>query len=194
MKGFSNTVKKISHISDEIAGIFVILVMLMVVANVILRAVFNSPLKGTFEIVSLLTAVAIALGLAQCALAKGHIAVEFISKYLPQKIQGIVDIFNDFIGFVFWSIATIFIIKHGFSMMDRGLVTATSEIPVYPFIFLVGIGFLILSLALSIELIENVKGKVFVKDRMKIEGLRKSRPQAQNAFVKIAKPISEESL
>lgn len=195
MKNFSNTIKKMSDISDKIAGVFVILVMLMVVANVLLRAAFNSPLKGTFEIVSLLTAVAVALGLAQCALAKGHIAVEFILKYLPKKIQGFVNTFNDFAGFVFWGISTVFILKYGFTMMERGLVTATSEIPVYPFIFLIGIGFLILSLALSVEFVESLKKRVVINNRRrKIEGLRKSRPQPQNAFAKIAEPMSGEGL
>ena len=156
MRQFSSLVKGISRTLDKIAGAFIVVVMLLVVSNVVLRGIFNHPIKGTYELVGLLTAVAVSMGLAYCALQKGHIAVGFVVEYFPKKIQLIIDILNHFAALCFWSFTTWFLIQYGHTMMKKGLVTATAEIPVYPFVYFISCGFLVLCLVLMIALKEDV--------------------------------------
>lgn len=156
MRQFSSIVKGISHTLDKIAGAFIVIVMVLVVSNVVLRGIFNNPIKGTYELVGLLTAVAVALGLAYCAFLKGHIAVGFVIEYFPKKIQLGVSILNNFIALCFWSTASWYLIGYANTMMKKGLVTATAEIPVYPFVYLISCGFLAFCLVLMISLRDDV--------------------------------------
>jgi len=146
MKRLSSMVKGISITLDKIAGAFIFLVMLLVVSNVLLRAIFGNPIKGTYEVVGLLTAVAVGLGLSYCAYQNGHIAVSFIMDRLPKKVQGTIDCVTDFIAFGFWGVAVWYLIKYADTMRHNGLVTATSEIPIYPFVYVIAVGFFALCL------------------------------------------------
>lgn len=158
MRQFSSGVKGLSRFFDKIAGAFIVMVMVLVVSNVVFRGVFNHPIKGTYELVGLLTAVAVAMGLAHCAMQKGHIAVGFIVGHLPKKMQFIIDILNDFVALLFWSLTTWFLIQYANTMMRKGLVTATAEIPIYPFVYLIACGFLVFCLVIMASLREDLIG------------------------------------
>lgn len=174
MKRLDNWVKGISITLDKIAGLFIFLAMLLVVSNVLLRAIFNSPIKGTYELVGLLTAVAVGMGLAHCAYQNGHISVGFIMDKFSNRIQSIVHIFIHIVSLCFWS----FVVWHMFSYanetMHNGLVTATSEVPIFPFIYLIALGILILCLVTLKKLVSecyhfsilhSIKSKRFSKWR-----------------------------
>lgn len=178
MRQFSKGVKRISHILDKMAGVFIILVMALVVSNVVLRTVFNHPIKGTYELVGLLTAVAVALGLAYCAFQNGHIGVEFVMQHFSKKIQLVVRIFNHIIALCFWSITTWYLTKYAHTMMVKGLVTPTAEIPVYPFIYLISCGFLVLCLVLMTSLKGDIIG--IVKEKENVIQLRTSEAREES--------------
>lgn len=157
MKQFSGVIKGISATLDKVAGIFIFLVMILVVSNILLRTIFNSPIKGTYELVGLMTAIAVSFGLAYCAFQKGHIAVGYIIERFPKKIQIIVSILSDMIALGFWSATTWYLAKYANTMMIKGLVTATAEIPVYPFIYLIAFGFLALCFVIAASLMTTLK-------------------------------------
>ncbi len=162
MKCLFGVTKKISITLDKIAGIFIVLVMLLVVSNILLRAVFNSPLKGTYEVVGLLTAVSVGLGLSYCAFQNGHIAISFIIQRLPEKVQSTIDTLTDFIAFAFWGSAAWQLVKYAGTMQENGLVTATSEIPIYPFVYIIALGFFALCLVIITKRIQAI-GEIVTK-------------------------------
>lgn len=151
MKHLAGVVKGVSSILDKLAGLCFFSVMLLIVANIILRTVFNQPILGTYELVGFLTAMGVALALAHCAFQDGHIAVSFIMERLPRKIQFITAVFVNSVSLVFWASAVWALGKYGFAMKIRGLVSPSAEIPVYPFIYLVAFGLLGLCLVLSFK-------------------------------------------
>jgi TRAP-type C4-dicarboxylate transport system permease small subunit len=60
--------------------------MLLTVADVLLRGVFNRPLHGTFELVELLLAGAFFLALPASFLRDEHILVDVIDGYAPRLV------------------------------------------------------------------------------------------------------------
>ena len=62
----------VSKLLNIIAGISVTVMMLMTVADVLLRA-GGHPIIGTYEIVALLMAVVIGFGIPQVSLDRGHV-------------------------------------------------------------------------------------------------------------------------
>ena len=159
MKKLEVFVSKASHLLDGIAGWGVVVTMLLVVVNILLRALFNSPIQGVYEITGFITAVVIGLGLAWCALQKSHIAIEFIVEKLPLKVQNVIHIISGVLIMVFLLFISYRLFFHGFKVIASGEVSATAQIPFYPFIFLVAIGFLLLFLVELVNLLKGVEQK-----------------------------------
>lgn len=148
MKQFTGLVKRISSSLNILAGLCVFLVMLLIVSNIILRVVFKHPILGTYELVGFLAALAIAFGLAQCALQNGHIAVGLIMECFSNRIQSFIESVVNIISLLFWGAVTWYLFQFGVAMMNKGLVSLSAQIPVHPFIFLVGLGVAGLCIAL----------------------------------------------
>lgn len=157
MKTLTKLVTGLSLGLDKIAGGCMVAVMMLVVTNIMLRAIFNRPILGTYEYVVFLTAVLIGLSLAHCALQKGHIAVDFIVDRFPPKVQIYVDALMNTAAFIFWFVCAWQIAVYAQSMTARGLVSPTTQIPVAPFIYLVAFGLLALSLVLLLRTVESVQ-------------------------------------
>lgn len=157
MKKLEVFVKKTSQLLDNLAGWGVVATMLLVVINILLRTVANRPIQGVYEVVGFITAVVIAFGLAWCAVQKGHIAIEFIVEKLPVKAQSVIHVSSGFAIMLLLLFISYQVFHHGFKVIASGEVSATAQIPFYPFIFLVALGFLLLFL---VELVNVLKGVV----------------------------------
>ncbi|MEL7567181.1 MAG: TRAP transporter small permease [Dehalobacterium sp.] len=157
MNNLSGKVKGISHLLDKLAGICVFAVMLLIVSNIVFRGVFSKPILGTYELVGFLTALGIALALAYCAFQEGHIAVSFIVERFSKKIQAVINIFINTVAFLFWSTTVWYMGKFAHTMMVKGMVSPSAEIPIYPFIYLVALGLSGLCLVLFYKLLVALK-------------------------------------
>jgi TRAP-type C4-dicarboxylate transport system permease small subunit len=135
-------------------------VMVLIVANIILRAVFKSPILGTIDYATFLTAVMIGLSLAYCAVQNAHIAVDFVMERLPLKIQAVIDMFMGMLSLSFWSLFAWQTAIYANRMASRGVVSSTTQTPVYPFIYLVAFGLFVLCLVLLSNTVESCR-KVF---------------------------------
>lgn len=160
MKQLFGTVKRISSIMDIMAGICIFSVMLLVVGNIILRTVFKQPILGTYDMVSLLIGMGVALALAHCAFQNGHIAVSIIMERFPERIQSFTAVIVHVTSLVFAFSAAWSLIKFGDAMKIRGLVSPSSAIPVYPFIYLVAFGVLGLCLVILYQFLVSCREAV----------------------------------
>lgn len=162
-KLFTDTVTGLSRILDKIAGLCMGAIMLLIISNILLRALFNHPILGTYEYAGFLTAAAIGLALAYCAIQNGHIAVSFVVDRFPPGIQAAVDIFSHMAALCFWGLAAWHTLKYGTNMASTGLVSPTTQTPVYPFVYIVSFGIFILCLVELVRLIESIKKAAFNK-------------------------------
>lgn len=157
MGNFSDKVKKVSILLDKLAGMCIFAVMLLVVSNIIFRVVFSKPILGTYELVGFLTALGIALALAYCAFQDGHIAVSFIMEYFPKRLQAVISVLTNTTALLFWSLTVWYTGRFAHTTMMNGTVSPTAEIPIYPFIYLVALGLLGLSLVIIYKLSVSLK-------------------------------------
>ena len=153
MQRLASLVKGITSILDKLAGICIFSVMLLVVANIVLRTVFKQPILGTYEMVGFMTAMAVAFALAHCAFQNGHIAVSFIMEKFSQRIQSVIGIIVNAVSFVFWAAVVWYLTQFAQAMQVRGLVSPSAEIPVYPFIYFVALGLSGLCLVILFKLL-----------------------------------------
>ena len=68
------------------AGGFLLAMMLLTVADVVLRAVFNRPIRGTFELIELLLACTFFLALPAVFLRDEHLVVDIVDPLAPRWV------------------------------------------------------------------------------------------------------------
>ncbi|MDD4238422.1 MAG: TRAP transporter small permease [Desulfotomaculaceae bacterium] len=157
MNKFTGLVTELSRVLDKIAGLCLVAVMALIVANILLRAIFKSPILGTIDYVTFLTAVMIGLSLAYCAVQSGHIAVDFFVERLPLKIQAVIDMVMGLLTLTFWGLCVWQTAVYANRMAVTGVVSPTTQTPVYPFIYLVDVGLLALCLVLLVRTGESCR-------------------------------------
>ena len=73
------------------ASAALVVMMLLTSADVFMRYLFNRPITGTYDLVSLLGAVLVAFAMPYTMLRKGHVAVEVLVQNLSRGKQLIVE-------------------------------------------------------------------------------------------------------
>ena len=78
--------KTVSAACGGLAAVFLAAMMLLTVADVCLRAAFNYPLRGTYEIIELLLACSFFLALPAVFLRDENIVVDMIDTMAPRWV------------------------------------------------------------------------------------------------------------
>jgi len=139
-----------------IAGGFSLLALtLLATMNVALR-IFQVPVSGTYEVVSFLGAIVTAGALGYTQKRKDHIVVDILSGKFPAPVKRVLDRISYILILVFFSIVSWQTFVYGKRLMLTGELSETLKIAYYPFVFLVGIGFAVLSLTSLLDLIESL--------------------------------------
>jgi TRAP-type C4-dicarboxylate transport system permease small subunit len=76
----------IATLCGWIASVFLGAMMLLTVADVVLRAAFNHPIRGSYELVELLLCATFFVALPAVFLRDDHIVVDSIDRYLPRAV------------------------------------------------------------------------------------------------------------
>ncbi|WP_138419598.1 TRAP transporter small permease [Aquibacillus sediminis] len=146
IKGYVNIVTKISKALENIAAIILFLTAMLVLANVLSRRLFDTPIQGTHDFILFLTPVLISLSIAYCAVKDGHISISVFMDRLPRKVQKVIDSLIGIISAIFLFFVTRNIILYADEMRQNGEVSLTIGLPHFPFVVILGIGFGLLGL------------------------------------------------
>lgn len=160
MERFENLIAKSCRLMDKAAGLCIAGTVFLVVVNVIMRTIFNRPFLGTYEYVGFSTALIVGFSLAYCAIMESHIAVDLLTNQLPNGVKEVVVSLAEVISFIFVALVTWQLVKYGGSIHSTGLVSPTTEVPIYPFIYLLALGFLALSIVGLGKSVKYLKGVV----------------------------------
>ena len=155
---FESFIIKASRILDLLAGIILAGTALLVVSNIIGRSLFNFSILGTYELVGFLTATVVGLSLARCAVENSHIAIEFVLERFGLKTQRLLEIIFSIPSFLFLGFATYSLFIYGLRIARTGEVSPTTQMLFYPFIYLVAIGFAMLTLVVFLRFLKTVQG------------------------------------
>ncbi len=139
---------------SQIAQLALVLVMLVIVANIFMRAWWK-PLTGSYELVEILGAVILSMGVAYCAVNRGHVTVSLLVDSLPPRVQNIVEIITSAISLTFISLISWGLLQYASNVHRRNLSTSSLDIPLYPVYYLVACGMIMLALTVLVELIKN---------------------------------------
>jgi len=155
MRGFTRKVESrfypIVRFVDRITWVFLFIMMLMTMADVLLRKFSNLSILGTVELTELMMIIVVFSSLAECQVGDGHIKVDLVLKRFSPKVQSIFDVFTQFVCFALFSMMSLAIWQHANRMKEWGEVTIDLALPLYPFIYVAVIGCALLAFVLLIK-------------------------------------------
>jgi TRAP-type C4-dicarboxylate transport system permease small subunit len=124
--------------------------MLLTCVDILLRY-FRHPIPGTYEVVGFLGALVVCFYLAHTSHGRGHIAVDFLFVKLSEKKQLLMEGFNSFVCIGLFGCITWQMFLYGFNSQRSGEVSMTLQLPMYPFIYGVAAGCLLLTFVLILR-------------------------------------------
>ena len=133
--------------ANAVSAAFVLLLMILVVADITGRYVFNRPVPMAYEFGSFMLVFIVFLALASTQRAGAHIRVEFVTLRLPPRARVCLDILAYCLGILVYAT----ILWRGFgwawtSWQVGDYVAGLINIPRYPSQFVVPLGAAILCL------------------------------------------------
>jgi TRAP-type C4-dicarboxylate transport system permease small subunit len=156
MVSFQARVLTLAKRFDAVAGIAVFGMMALTCVDVILR-LFRMPIPGTYEIVSLLGAIAVAFAMAHTSVERGHVSVSLIVQLFPRKAQGIIECIISVFGFVLFGLIAWQSVLYGMDCQRAGEVSLTLQLPFYPVIYGVAIGAGAVCLVLLLDFLNAIE-------------------------------------
>jgi TRAP-type C4-dicarboxylate transport system permease small subunit len=158
MKGILTLTKNISRMLNVIGGIALVFIVVLTVADVILRA-FRVPILGTYEIVSLSGSVVILFALPLTTWSRGHIYVDFVVIKFPPKVREVFNIATRCLVFFLFFLSGWNMIKYGMDLHGTAEVSPTLKLPFYPVVYAVGVCCFVQCLVLITDVVKIIGGK-----------------------------------
>jgi len=93
----------VTRVMHAIAGVALVVMMLVVVGDVVLRAVFNTPVKGAYDMVSISLLVVTMFGIAPVVANRGEILIDIIDAMLPRAGLRFLAVVAALIGLVLFA-------------------------------------------------------------------------------------------
>lgn len=147
-----------NKIMAYVASVALFGMMMITVADVCGRYIFNKPIKGTWELVGFMLVAAGSWGLGYCQVKKGHIRVDFILQRFPEKVREIITTLANFLGFAAFTLLCwrCVVYTQYYLSITRGNATDTLHIPIFPFVLILAIGTGMLALVLLFDFMHSL--------------------------------------
>lgn len=158
MKGLDYLARMIyaaSRATNVVSCVALILMMGLVFFNVIARA-FGHPIFGTYETVGFLASILVAFSIAHRAANNGHIAVNILEDLIPPRILPVLDSIVAILGTGLYLVLAWQCLVYANIMRTSGELSMSMEIPFYPLIIVIALGFFMLALVLLIDLLKSI--------------------------------------
>jgi TRAP-type C4-dicarboxylate transport system permease small subunit len=157
--------KRVFSITSYVGVVSVICLALLTGTDVVGRYFFNKPVRGTIDLIEILMGILFASGVAITTALDDHISVDSLYDMLPSLGQYILRVFAGCVCTFIFFISVWQGFQGGMLAMKSGKVSPTLDIPLFPFKFLLTIGFLV-SLIYSIkQLVLLFRRKLRVEQR-----------------------------
>ena len=128
----------VTNILDYIGSAALAFMMLLTVADVIMRA-FGHPIIGTYEVVGLLLAIVIGFTIPKVSYDKGHVFMEVGIDHLDPHQKDVVQTFTRILCLLLFFFIGYKLIAAGNEFRTSGQVSPTIQLPFYPFAYGVAI-------------------------------------------------------
>ena len=134
---------KISRVMAVIAAVVLAIMMILTVVDVCGRYFFLKPIEGTYQLVGIMLVIAGCLGLGYCQLNEANIRITVLADRFSRRGQDIIYL----IAYAIAAVTTGLICWQGalrawdYIFKGRGGTIVSLNLPLWPFMMLLAIGF-----------------------------------------------------
>jgi len=150
--------KSINRIIYLVAGFALMFMMLLTVADVIMRE-FQKPIIGTFELVGLSAAVVIGFCIPYTTSLKSHISVDFFTMILSEKKKRVLLLFTRVLGIILFFLIGYDLLLMAQDLYRSGEVSLTIKMPTYPVAIGIGLCCFMQTFTLIVDFINTARKK-----------------------------------
>ena len=150
----------VSRVLSYVGMVVLIIMMMLTVADVLMRYIWNSPILGVFELTEYMMVPIVFFGWAWCAKKGGNVQVDLLVKRLNPTAQRALHV----VTYLF-SALIIFVIAWQ-NLLETKEVWAVRRVsdmlavPAYPFYLVLTIGCFLLGLVLLLSIVQLILGGV----------------------------------
>ena len=153
MKKLATTFDRINHAITGIGAVILVVNVLLVVANIILRRVFNSPIYGSTEYVQYISLVVGALGLCQNEWFDGNVTMTIVLELLPKKAAEVMRFICGIISSVGFAYVSYLMVNDVFNKFAKNDVTNMLKMPRWIFVAVLAFGIIMLTVSIIVKTI-----------------------------------------
>lgn len=128
--------------------------VLLVCCDIVLRY-SGHPIKGSNDLVSIISLVMIAFAIGYTQVQKRHIAVVFILERFSTRIQRVITRFTSILSLGLFIILTWQSCALARRIWLSGEVSTTLRFPIYPFVYALALGCFFMCLAITADIINS---------------------------------------
>ena len=149
----------ITRIGSLITPILIVFIMLLIVFDVSRRTLFDKPVSGSVELIQCLIAIAGFMAMGWTTYKDKHIRIDSLTNMLPKKAAYVLDLITSIIPLA----VIIPLVRQSFVRMQQAIeyneATSILQIHMYPFIFFVVVGYVLLLLGQMMVIIRGFIGE-----------------------------------
>jgi TRAP-type C4-dicarboxylate transport system permease small subunit len=155
---FVNQLATRLSILGEWIGVGGVLIMVVVTcADVLGAKLLTTPVPGSTEIISLVQVAAIVFAMAATQRHKGHISVEMFVTKMTTRVRSFIKAVTSLLGLILFALLIFEGFRLGNRYLEAGEVTATVQIPYYPFAYAFSLALVPVAVMLLVDFIEVMK-------------------------------------
>ena len=132
-----------------------LLMVVLVTAHVLSRALFNKPLVGTVELEELMIVILVFCGIAYTQITRNHISVDFVTARLSKGMQNIIATATSLVNTLFFMALTWQSLVLSKEQMSDGTATFDLQIPLFWVMWIVALGFFLFGLSTFTEFLKT---------------------------------------
>ena len=141
------------------AGIALLVILALTVADITGRSAFNSPVPGTVEVTSMLLVVVVFFAVAHSEDMGDHITIDLIYERLGDRARFVLDTLADLFGIAVLALMSFQLYHFALRNVDSGAETPVLDWPIWPFVVVAALGALGYMAATSMRLILRFMGE-----------------------------------
>jgi TRAP-type C4-dicarboxylate transport system permease small subunit len=157
MRIISEWANRLSQWGEWVGVLGITIMVVITCADVVGAKLFILPVPGCTEIVSLVQVASIVFAVAATQRRGGHISVEMFVDTLPQRFRALIKAFTSLLGLVLFILLIYEGIGLGNEYLEAGEVTATVQVPFYPFAYAFSIALIPIAMMMLVDLIGALK-------------------------------------
>ena len=124
-------------------------------ANMLMRPA-GTPITGAYELVGFFGALVVALPLGFAQITRSHISVDILATHYSKRTQRIMNAISSFLCMIFFILVAWQSALYASTIWKRGETSETLRIIYYPFVYVVALCCLLLSIVLLIDFLKTL--------------------------------------